>query len=112
MPRLLACPLVRAGTAAQNAQRPAEVFRGQVDLVTMDVSATDARGRRVEDLRGIGDGYGHQSVERHVFLRNALSVSAASGGESRTAPPPGGRQPREQRRPVVRRWPGSRARLR
>ena len=54
MQRLLTCllllALVRAGTAAQDAQRP-EVFRGRVDLVTIDVSATDARGRPVEDLK-------------------------------------------------------------
>ena len=55
MRQLLVCVLlailVRAGDAAQNAQGPADVFRGKVDLVTIDVSATDSRGRPVEDLK-------------------------------------------------------------
>ena len=52
LPCLLLLALVRAGDAAQNAQRP-EVFRGKVDLVTIDVSATDSQGRPVEDLRPV-----------------------------------------------------------
>ncbi len=55
MRRLVVCvllaALVRAGDAAQNAQGPATVFRGKVDLVTIEVSATDSRGRPVEDLK-------------------------------------------------------------
>jgi VWFA-related protein len=54
MRRLLVCvllaALVRVGDAAQNAQSPADVFRSQVNLLTIDVSATDSRGRPVEDL--------------------------------------------------------------
>jgi VWFA-related protein len=48
---VLLAAVVRAGDAAQNAQRPADVFRGKVDLVTIDVAAVDAKGRPVEDLR-------------------------------------------------------------
>lgn len=48
---LLLAGLVRAGDAAQNAQRPTDVFRGKVDLVTIDVAAVDAKGRPVEDLK-------------------------------------------------------------
>ena len=55
MRRLVVCVLlavlVRAGDAAVNAQRPTDVFRGKVELVTIDVSATDSRGRPVEDLK-------------------------------------------------------------
>ena len=55
MRRLLVCAvlvgLVRAGDAAQNAQDPRNLFRGKVDLLTIDVSATDSRGRPVEDLK-------------------------------------------------------------
>ena len=55
MRRLIVCALfaalARPGDAAQNAQGPTNVFRGKVDLVTIDVSATDSRGRPVEDLK-------------------------------------------------------------
>ena len=48
---VLLAVVVRAGDAAQNAQRPTEVFRGKVDLITIDVAAVDAKGRPVEDLK-------------------------------------------------------------
>ena len=55
MRRLFVCALlaafVRAGDAAQDGQRPTDTFRSKVDLITIDVSATDARGRPVEDLK-------------------------------------------------------------
>ena len=55
MRRLIVCvmfaALVRPGDAVQNAQGPGNVFRGKVDLLTIDVSATDSRGRPVEDLK-------------------------------------------------------------
>lgn len=56
MRRLLVCLALalsvpaRGGDASQSPQRT-DVFRGQVDLLTIDVSATDARGRPVEDLK-------------------------------------------------------------
>ena len=56
MRRLLVCVALalsipaRSGDA-QSPQRPTDVFRGQVDLLTIDVSATDSRGRPVEDLK-------------------------------------------------------------
>jgi VWFA-related protein len=48
---LLLAVLIRPDSAAQSAQQPTEVFRGAVDLLTIDVSATDSRGRPVEDLQ-------------------------------------------------------------
>ena len=43
--------LVRVGHAAQDAQRPVDVFRGRVDLITVDVTAVDSKGRPVTDLK-------------------------------------------------------------
>ena len=55
MRRMLVCAvlagLVGVGDAAQNAQDAGNLFRGKVDLLTIDVSATDSRGRPVEDLK-------------------------------------------------------------
>ncbi len=48
---VLLAATVHAGHAAQNAQRPTDVFRGKVDLITIDVAAVDAKGRPVEDLK-------------------------------------------------------------
>ena len=44
---VLLTALVRVGHAAQDAQRPADVFRGRVDLITLDVSALDSKGKPV-----------------------------------------------------------------
>ena len=48
---VLLTALVRVGHAAQDPQRPSEVFRGRVDLITVDVAAVDSKGRPVEDLK-------------------------------------------------------------
>jgi VWFA-related protein len=79
---MLLTALVRVGHAGQDAQRPADVFRGRVDLITIDVSALDSKGKPVEDLRDRDF-----SVKIDGKLRPVVSAELIRVDRARTPPP-------------------------
>jgi VWFA-related protein len=74
--------LARAGHAAQDAQRPADVFRGRVDLITIDVSAVDSKEKPIEDLRARDF-----AVKIDGKIRPVLSAELIKVDRARTLPP-------------------------
>src|SRR6185503_3196489 len=74
--------LARVGHAAQDAQRPADVFRGRVDLITIDVSALDSKDKPVEDLRARDF-----TVTINGKVRSVVSAELIRVDQARTQPP-------------------------
>ena len=74
--------LARVGHAAQDAQRPADVFRGRVDLITIDVSAFDSKDKPVEDLRARDF-----TVKINGKVRPVVSAELIKVDQARTQPP-------------------------
>jgi VWFA-related protein len=78
---------VPTGYGAQDAQRPAPVFRANVDLIAVNVVAVDGQGRPVEDLRARDFSVKVDGKPREVVSAELVKAGGTVASAPAPAPP-------------------------